>query len=644
MIDFKNVLNEEQYKIVEGGDGYVLVLAGAGSGKTRTVTHRVAYLLENGVNPSEILLLTFTNKAAAEMQERVKKLRNLEIGLPYAGTFHSIFYKILKIYSESAGISKNFVIIDSDDSLDLIKKILKNGYNEEKNKFFPTPRAIQNYISLAKNNLTNLEVVVSKQSEDHLYFLDNLVSIREEYENKKRAQNLLDFDDLLFCFLNLLEKSPEIREKFQNQFKYILVDEYQDVNNLQDRIVGILSEKHKNLLVVGDDAQSIYSFRGAKIENILNFEHKYENVKIFYLETNYRSTPEIVDLASSIIRNNKKQFEKNLKSANNNFVKPEVYPFVNVKDEADFIVKRIKELEEENLPLNKIAVLFRASSHSEALEIELIKNNINYEYRGGMRFFERAHIKDTLVFLRLVVNQYDKIAFDRALGLFDGLGQKTIDNLYLQMLDEKPKKITEIEFKLGAKAKIGFNEFLSIFKRLIEKTDQSPPSLIETIIESSYSDYLKAEYDNYRERINDLEELVLYSDEKQTLEEFLSALALDSLKDRERKNGEALILSTVHQAKGLEWDTVFVIHLADGMFPSERSLKKEEDIEEERRLFYVASTRAEKRLYLTYPLTGRFQKFMMEESPFLLELDKDKINYFNFGDFGEEQNDENFNF
>jgi len=413
MIDFQKELNPQQLDVVLNADGPCLVLAGAGSGKTRTITYRVAYLLEKGVNPENILLLTFTNKAANEMIERVGKLitdSSIEVGfksaptriLSYAGTFHSLANKFLRRYANAIGYQSNFTILDEDDSQTLLKLSLKK-FKPDSEKKFASARVVKSIISYARNAQTTLVDALDLKYPQWIKYAEIFDNIAADYEARKKQSGAMDFDDLLVNWLLILNQ-PKIQKKLSEQFKYILVDEYQDTNRLQALIVYKLSLAHGNVLVVGDDAQSIYSFRAADIKNILDFEKKYPQARMFKLEINYRSSSEILQLANEVIANNLKQYKKELKTLVSSGIKPTLQPQMDQKEEACFIVGRIKEKLASGLPHREIAVLFRAAFHSQMLEMELVKAGIVYDYRGGLRFFERAHVKDVLAYLRILNN------------------------------------------------------------------------------------------------------------------------------------------------------------------------------------------------------------------------------------------------
>ena len=380
MIDCDKELNHEQSEVVKHGEGPCLVLAGAGSGKTRVITYRVAHLLEQGIKPENILLVTFTNKAAQEMNERVKKLTGRAERLPWAGTFHSVAVRILKIYAGKLGYQNNFSILDSDDSEAIIKLCSKDFKAEGKK--FPSSRILQAIISYARNAEISIADALEAKFDQWLFLSGVIEGIANSYAQRKKEANVMDFDDLLVNFLLLLNK-PEIQDKLSEQFHYILVDEYQDTNKIQASIIKKLSKKHNNVLVVGDDAQSIYSFRAADISNILNFEKDYKGAKIFKLETNYRSSEDILKVANDVIANNARQYKKKLISMSGNGAKPSLVPHMDQQTEAEFVANKVFQLIDSGIPEHEIAVLFRAAHHSQMVEMELVKSGIRYDYRGG---------------------------------------------------------------------------------------------------------------------------------------------------------------------------------------------------------------------------------------------------------------------
>lgn len=643
MTNFKQDLNDEQYKVVTEGDGYCLVLAGAGSGKTRTVTYRVAYLLEQGVDPQEILLLTFTNKAANEMTERVKELTNLDQGLPWAGTFHSIGYKILREHAEELGFEENFSILDTSDSGKILKTCLERMSIDTSQDKFPSAGKLQSLISYARNSDSTIESVLDMRYPRYFEHLETIEQITKEYDKEKKRANAMDFDDLLLKLKRLFTDNPEIKEKYSKQFKYVLADEYQDTNQIQSELLTLFSDYHGNLLVVGDDAQSIYSFRAADISNILQFEQRHPDAEIYKLETNYRSTPEILQAANEVIKNNANQHEKELKSVQDNHKPPKIKEFTNQRREARYIADEI-EKKKSNYGSEEISVLFRASYHSQKLEMELSKRNISYDFRGGMRFFERSHIKDVLAYLRILNNFRDIAAWDRVLQMQSGIGEKTSQKIIDKIKQlETISQINTIESSLNSRASKGWRDMVKIIQQTQQADSQNPDDLINEIKDSAYKSYLKDNYENHKDRTKDIQQLAQSAESIETNEEgnkldnFLAEASMQQKYERNESDNE-VILSTIHQAKGLEWGSVFIMNVAEGQFPNSQALDDPNGLEEERRLFYVALTRAKEELHLTYPLKGigssrSFQKpsQFIEEIEHLAEDDQEAS-----GDFGDD--------
>lgn len=631
MIDYKSELNDEQLRVVLHGDGACLVLAGAGSGKTRTITFRVAYLLEKNIQPENILLVTFTNKASREMIARVESLMHGKVRLPWAGTFHHIGYRILAQYAGLLGYKQNFSILDSEDSKDILKMCLKEDGAERSEKKFPSVAVIHSILSFARNAEKSLEDVIEEKYPQWSDFVEMFQRIAIDYDKKKKNANAMDFDDLLLNLRNLLQKSEAVRNKFASQFQYVLVDEYQDTNKIQASIIELFSSVHKNLLVVGDDAQSIYSFRAAHIDNILKFEDKNAGAQVFRLETNYRSTPEILDLANEVIANNIHQYKKELQSIRMSQARPEVQAYTDQREEAESVAQKIRERLDAGTPLREIAVLFRASHHSQALEVELTKRHIAYDYRGGTRFFERAHIKDVLGFLRAFNNLEDTVAWSRILTMQTGIGPGAAEKVITEIRTTGSKDLSGVSEVLAARAKIGFKDFLNIWRHL-EGSDASPSGLIRAVLDSNYKTYLETEYPDYRERSNDIEQLALFAEKESDLSKFLAEAGLQENFARPQEQSphiedeEKMVLSTIHQAKGLEWEAVFLIGVSAGQFPSDRALNEDKGIEEERRLFYVAITRAKTYLCISYPLLSNMNFGSLGgPSMFLEEIDKDLV-------------------
>ena len=630
-IDYQKELNEEQLQVVLGGDGPCLVLAGAGSGKTRTITYRVAYLLECGVRPDEILLLTFTNKAAKEMMGRVEELMEGHPTGLWGGTFHSIANRILRQYANVIGYNPNFTIMDHDDSTDMVKYCIRDLKIDTKARRFPSPAVLHSIISYSRNASRSIADVIENKYGNFFDLISTIERIAEVYETRKKTANSMDFDDLLLLLSSLLNTNDAVRESLARRFRYVLVDEFQDTNVIQAGIVRNLCSVHGNLLVVGDDAQSIYSFRAAEIKNILKFPETYSGAKTFRLQTNYRSTPEILGLANAVIEQNVDQFQKELKAVRPGFDKPSVVPTSDARQEAQYITEQILQLRDKGTDLKNIAVLFRAAHHSQALEMELSRRDIPYEYRGGMKFFERAHVKDVVAYLRVIANPKDSMAWIRVLSHQVGIGAVTAGKIA-----DVAQSFENIESFIGAdpsgfasgKSGTGWRALTNNIERML-KTDRFPSSLVRAVAGSSYQDYLEAEYPNYAERLEDIEQFAIFAEQYTNLTTFLEEVTLKDDYAAAQEEGfeeEKMVLSTIHQAKGLEWDAVFVINLTDGAFPHPRALGEEGGLEEERRLFYVAATRARRQLFLTYPITSGYETMEIRQpSMFLDEIPKSLI-------------------
>ncbi len=628
-------LNPEQRAVVENGDGPCVVLAGAGSGKTRTIVHRVAHLIAQGVPPERILILTFTNKAAAEMMSRIGELLGSRFpggtGGVWGGTFHSIANRMLRAFAVNVGFSPSFSILDEEDARDLMKATLRELGLSGDTKKFPSPGVVKEVLSFSLNAMKPLEEALGMKHPKFEPLLADFRRAAEAYDAKKRKANAMDFDDLLVRLHHLLANDISAREKIAGRFQYLLVDEYQDTNPLQATIVRLLAGVERNILVVGDDAQSIYSFRAADVRNILDFPKQYPDARIFKLETNYRSTPEVLALANDVIAKNIDQFPKELKSVKPSDAKPAVVPTGSGAQEAAFIAARIEDLIDGGLPPQEIAVLFRATFHSQALEFELMKRSLEYDYRGGVKFFERAHVKDALCFLRIAANFQDEAAWLRVLSLQQGVGDVMAGKIFTMMRAAgslASALLAPVEQALGARAARGWKDLHAILVKMHE-AGEKPDALVKAVIKSSYVDYLENQYPNWRERLEDVGQLAVFAENYERAADLLSEVALD---DSAFKNPAAakrasrmtprIVLSTIHQAKGLEWDTVFLIHLTNSSFPNRKAALEEGGLEEERRLFYVAVTRAKRHLYLCWPATVGRDAFGIEQpSCFLEEAD-----------------------
>jgi len=636
-IDYAGELNEQQYAAVTAPPGPLLVIAGAGSGKTRTLTYRVAYLLENGVDPRNILLLTFTNKAARQMLDRVTNLLPTDASGLWGGTFHSIGNRMLRRHGSALGYTSGFTIMDREDQKDLLNSVVASSGIDPKEIRFPKGDVLADIFSFVVNTERPIEELLAEKFPYFLPLLEQIKDVHVRYERRKKSTNSLDFDDLLEKTLRMLKEHEEIAAFYRRQFQFILVDEYQDTNKIQADFIDLLAAEHGNVMVVGDDAQSIYSWRGANFQNILAFPRRYPNAQVFKIELNYRSVPEILEVANAAIAANVQQFRKKLSATRlTNSAKPAIVALNDGGEQAQFVAQRILELRDEGIELNEIAVLYRAHYHAVELQLELSRRGIPYQITSGIRFFEQAHIKDVAAFIRFVANPRDEVAFKRMVRLLPGIGGKSAENLW-RVWEESLNKSDVIvswserllPMSVGARAKRPWQQLADTLDEIAPNgIPKQPTEMIMAIVEAIYDDYAKATFANYELRKEDLNQLAGFARQFKDIHEFLTQLALISNVDAEpavNQGGdtEAVNLSSVHQAKGLEFHSVFVIWLTDGMFPSTRSLDTREAIEEERRLFYVAITRARDELYLTYPqmrLNAGYGDMFQRPSRFLREI------------------------
>lgn len=644
-IAYEKELNPEQLRVVTSGEGPALVLAGPGSGKTRTLTYRVSYLLEQGIPPHEILLVTFTVKAAREMLDRVERILKYRPDGLWGGTFHHIGNLVLRQHAELLQRTSSFGILDEEDAKDLLSSILGDLKLSSTHTRLPQAGVLENILSLATNTCRPLEQVVLERYPQFAEHIPWMERVRASYGERKRKSNLMDYDDLLAEWLGLLRDHPEVRQKYGEQFQCILVDEYQDTNRLQFELIRALGSGHLNVLAVGDDAQSIYGFRGADVRNLLQFPETFPGTTIHRLETNYRSTPEILRLANTSIRFNSAQFPKELKSVQASGPLPIVVPLMDARQQAAFIAQRALELREEGTPLEEMAVLFRARFQAAELELELAKRNIPYIVRGGIRFFEQAHIKDALAHLRLLANPHDELAWDRVLRLQDGIGAGYARRIWESLAGSPNPLQAAVEGGGGgsipAKAQASWKRLQAALRVLASPARRGNPSeLLVEVLRSGYDSYLENHFEDARDRREDLEQLVNLASGYSSVERFIEDLTLrepfrgESIRGWEEPD-ELLVLSTIHQAKGLEWTSVFLIGLAEGQFPHPKSVEDAAELEEERRLFYVAVTRTRRDLYLTYPLTRyNYQRgeTILRPSQFLQELPEDLLELWRVGE------------
>lgn len=717
-LNYASELNEDQLAAVESNDRHALVLAGAGSGKTRTLTYRVAWLLEHGVRPWQILLLTFTNKAAGEMLERIEDLTRVPRSGFLGGTFHSVGQRILRANATAAGLLPDFSILDADDAETLFGNVCRRvapAFIKGKNA--PTSRVIFDAISFARNTMRPLEYVISERLSWADKAQENVPKILREYTIEKREQNVCDYDDLLELFRNLLENDLPSRERYQNRFRHILVDEFQDTNTLQAEIIRLLTGTQTHVMAVGDDAQCIYTWRGANYKNIVDFPEKFAGTAVHKIEINYRSTPEILDFSNSILRARTEEsgFSKQLRATKDSGAKPFFIPQIDAFAQARTVISCISSLvENEGFSLSDIIILYRAHFQAKELQLELSKLSVPYVITSGVQFFQQAHIRDFVAQLRFVQNNSDLVALSRVLSLLEKVGPKTAERVHAtakkiagtqsipllaaMLCDSVVKKIPEAarddycdliltmqnmeEALLGkeittpkpagtpdesssAEKNPNHGELFDFFEEKLSAGTQSvsaetlsdekisdseknaastasqnakilatPAEIVRIGIDGWYGDFLKKIYPNWQQRFDDLESMVGFAEKFESLTDLLSQLALlnseTTDKDLRESNGQsdALRLSTVHQSKGLEFPVVFVIGCADGLFPLKRAID-EDNIDEERRLFYVACTRAKERLFLLYPKIGSSRvEELLPASRFIREADPETFKTF----------------
>jgi DNA helicase-2/ATP-dependent DNA helicase PcrA len=689
-VRYEDELNQEQLDVVMAGEGPMLVIAGAGSGKTRALTYRVSRLIEDGVDPSDILLLTFTNKASREMLSRVEQLVTIDTRRIWGGTFHSIGNRLLRQHADTIGYRSSFTILDAEDSREMMESSISSLGIKTLEKRFPKGDVLIDIYSYLINTRTPLELHLENNYPHFRMYRDEMINVFRRYKERKREANAMDFDDLLVNWKLLLDDYPDVSAALQRRYRYILVDEYQDTNKLQSEVVDKMAAVRRNVMVVGDDAQSIYSFRGASFENIITFPLRFPEAKIYKLETNYRSTRQILSLANASIAQNRFQFRKELHAVRGDGPDPAVVGVDDVFEQASFIAQRILELRDEGESLGDIAVLYRSHYQSLELQMELSRRLIPYEIRSGIRFFEQAHIKDVIAYLKIVTNARDELSWKRVMKLYPKVGEKTAAEVWGRIGTAQNPLDAFVRGEWGVGG--GGSERNSSRSRLknlrdllgiisSESMQHNPSESIRLIVERGYADYARAKFANSQARLDDLEQLSQYALRYDDTNAFLDEVALANPIAGEDvavvgPEDEKIVLSSVHQAKGLEWRIVFVIWLADGRFPSQRALRvpggivrvkpkelheafeltdalvrgnadlaieempaaivddtapAEHEIvipgeEEERRLFYVAVTRAKQELYLVFPVMARDRgglDILMEPSRFIRELPGD---------------------
>jgi len=637
-VDYDRELNEEQREVVLAGGGPILVIAGAGSGKTRTLVYRVSRLIESGTDPSRIVLLTFTNKAAKEMLRRVEALLTVDTRRLLGGTFHSVGNRLLRRFGARIGIGSNFTILDPEDARELLEASTSDRGIPVVERRFPKGDVLLDLYSSTINTGRPFGQVLVDRAPHFSHLEAEIAGVFQRYRERKRIANAADYDDLLLAWKRLLDESPETAAQLAASYDHVLVDEYQDTNHLQGQLVDAMARVRRNVTVVGDDAQAIYSFRGASFDNILGFPERYPEAKTFRLTINYRSTPEILALANASIAHNERQFPKELRAARPSGITPAVVGLPDIPDHASFVAQRILEWHDEGERLSDLAVLYRAHYQALELQIELTRRGIPYEIRSGTRFFEQRHVKDVLAFLKIVVNPKDELSWKRALKLFPRIGERSANAVW-QAIGSRPDPLAsfrEREGSRGIELPRGASAALAPFKDLLARLESpslrsSPAEAIRAVVDGVYRDFARAKFPNGDARLDDLEQFAQFAQSYDSLPGFLEEVTLFNELSGEDvvvsgEDDDRVVLSSVHQAKGLEWHRVIVMGLSEGRFPSYRSVATNEGLEEERRLFYVAVTRAKDEVDLVYPMLARDRygvDVILEPSRFLTELPPD---------------------
>lgn len=630
VINYQQELNPSQYEAVSAVSGAYLIIAGAGTGKTRTLVYRVARLVESGYDPNSILLLTFTRKAANEMLKRASILLDDRCSKIRGGTFHSFANLTLRKYAKSAGLDSNFTILDQGDSEDIINLIRSQSGLISKERRFPKKETLNKIYSLSANTEKPVEIIIEEEYPHFILELDEILKVQRIYSEYKRKNNLLDYDDLLIYLRNFLQSGNAALKNLLSTINFLMVDEYQDTNKLQAEIVQGLAQHSGNVMVVGDDAQSIYSFRGANFKNIMEFPKLFPDAEIIKIEENYRSVQTILDFANHVYDGAVEKYTKVLYTRKQGGELPLIVAAANENMQSKFIVEKILDLNEEGVRLQDIAVLFRSSFFSFDLEIELAKAGIPFQKFGGIKFIETAHVKDVLAFLRIASNPRDIVSWYRVLLLHEGIGPKTAQ----RVLDELATAKLTIEKHPGSVKEFEFEKLKDLFVFLYKlHTSDVPPSERVGMVFEYYYPLFKNKYDDYHKRNKDLETLQNISENYRSLDSFLADMAIEPIIDSVTdltatdKEDDYLTLSTIHSAKGLEWHSVFVIHAVEGYFPSIRAAESLDSLEEERRLMYVAATRAKQNLFVTYPMHmyNRIDGITLSKpSRFISEISSDK--------------------
>ncbi len=634
-LDIEANLNHQQRAVVLAPKGQILVIAGAGSGKTRTLTYRAAHLLSaGGLSADRLLLCTFTNRAAREMVQRLEELLNIDLKPLWAGTFHHVANLALRKHAEAVGLTPNYAILDREDAQDLMATCLAEEGIALKERRFPKPKLLLHILSRAVDTQLCIKDTLRVHAPRFFEVCEVIERIIQRFTKRKLELGLLDYDDLLLYFKILLTEHPRLSAELSERFEHVLVDEFQDTSFIQGQVIDLCAAYHGNITAVGDDAQSIYSFRGADFRNIIEFPKRYPGALVFKLEKNYRSTPEILRLANTSIQQNLNQYPKVLEAARPPGMAPALIPLHDVYQQAEFVAQRVLELsQEEGIPLSQIAVLYRAHAHSLELQVELTRRDIPFTVRSGPRFFEQAHIKDITAYLRLKHNSKDQLAWHRVLKLWPGVGAQSIARIAEAVLAHQVNMPAyqllsdrALAERLPRTARPSINRLINLMEKL--ERHENIAQIVHTVVEGHYGDFAKSAFNNAETRLEDLKQFADYAGRYANLEVFLSDLALVAQVAAEGVGtgdapDEKLTLSTVHQAKGLEWRAVFILWLSEGRFPQAMALRTPADEEEERRLFHVAVTRAEDQLYLCYPQFdegGEGPRRMLRLSRFLAEI------------------------
>ena len=642
-IDFLASLNREQLAAVQAGDGPVLIIAAAGTGKTRTLVYRVAHLIQSGVHPGGILLLTFTNRAAREMVDRARDLVGRNVNAMWGGTFHHVANRILRRHAPVLGFRNDFTILDSDDARKLMRNVLEEL--ELGGKEFPKAEVLLGLASYANNTGGDVQEILAERFMHHPADIDDMQRALERYTERKKDMSAMDFDDLLIHAVELFRESPELLDMYRDRFQYVLVDEYQDTNLLQAELVDLLAAKHRNLLVVGDDFQSIYAWRGANFQNILDFPKKYKDTQIYKLETNYRSVPQILDVANQCIAGNPEQFQKTLRAVREPASRPILCQPHDGGQQARYVIDQVRHLRREGYKYREMAILYRSHFSSMEMQLELAREQIPFTITSGVRFFEQAHVKDVVTLLRLMHSPADELAFVRLLTLFPRVGDRTARKIWNQLkgrfypTDAPSRLLVQHSLPKGAQeAWAAVDEVFAAIEP--DQLGSRPHEVVFRFVDGFYDKYALDNFENYPRRMEDLQELETFLNQFSNVEEFLNETALLSNVDSDpnnpnEKDSDSLRLSTIHQAKGLEWKVVFILWIVEGLFPAGRSLEEDPQASEERRLFYVAVTRAEDNLFLMAPKMRRQRDggtMFYNPSRFLSEIDpssyeKEKVGF-----------------